>query len=156
MLKSSQQIPASLGIPAPKNSLFSKTVSFHLCTVMRVRKQFHMEWKQVFLWFLPNGSGFCLGIQKDQFFSLFHITVLKITDDSSHVPQNEPNPSLLFSMINVLSPPSVPHIKWFSEALPIETTSSKLNPTCLHPSYDMCLPSEGLSQHLRFSQYVTA
>lgn len=137
MLKSSQQIPASLGIPAPKNSLLSKTVSFHLCTVMTVRKQFHMECKQVFLWFLPNGSGFCLGIQKDQLFSLFHITVLKITDDSSHVTPNEPNPSLLFSMINVLSPPSVPHIKWFSEALPIETTSSKLNPTCLHPSYDV-------------------
>lgn len=60
-----------------------------------------MEWKQVFLWLLPNGSGLCLCVHKDQLFSLLHITVLKITDDSSRVPPNQLNPYLLHDKCSV-------------------------------------------------------
>ena len=47
MLKSSKYHHQSRNL-ALENSLFPKAVSFHLCTVMTIRKFSCMEWKQVF------------------------------------------------------------------------------------------------------------
>ena len=96
MLKSSKYHHQSRN-RALKNSLFSKAVSFYLCTVMTIRKFSCMEWKQVF-WLLLNGSSSAHVPIKDQFFSLFYVTFLKITDNSSYVPHNptQSSSSLLY------------------------------------------------------------
>lgn len=92
-LSSPQSTTASPGTPPPGNSLLSRTVSFPTLHNMTIRNFSFMEWKQVFLFLLPNSSSFHPCIYKDQFFFLF----LKITDDISQPMLSQPNSIFIFS-----------------------------------------------------------